>query len=182
MLRIPRWASWAGIAAFIIEITGKISPHPRPIITIALGQFQLRKNSIHGMEHWRRVEKLGLMLAKKTGADKRVISLFAYLHDCKRENEFTDSGHGARAADFVRKLYKQGKIRVSEKQLEQLSYPCCHHSEPDSKSDDITVMTCWDADRLVVRRVGETPDPARLNTDAARDPSMIEHSCEISKP
>ena len=33
---------------------------------------------------------------------------------------------------------------------------------------DITVQTCWDADRLDLGRVGVYPEPARLCTDAAR--------------
>jgi uncharacterized protein len=38
---------------------------------------------------------------------------------------------------------------------------------------DITIQTCWDADRLDLGRVGTTPDPARLCTAAARDPEML---------
>ena len=147
-----------------------------------LAKFELGVDSIHGIGHWHRVANLGLMLAEKTGADKHVISLFAYLHDSNRENELMDPEHGARAADFVLELHKSGTIDVSKKQLEQLTYACRYHSDPTAKSEDITVMTCWDADRLDLWRVGETPDPARLNTDAARDPSMIEYSCEISNP
>jgi uncharacterized protein len=39
---------------------------------------------------------------------------------------------------------------------------------------DITVLTCWDADRLDLGRVGIRPAAHRLCTDAARDPAMIE--------
>ena len=90
------------------------------IFEIITKQFKLRSDSVHGIRHWQRVEKLGLMLSEKTGADKYVIKLFAYLHDSKRENEFVDPGHGARAADFVSELYNAGRIDASEKQLEQL--------------------------------------------------------------
>ena len=146
------------------------------LILMITKQFQLKPDSVHGIAHWRRVEALGLMLAEKTGANRNIISLFAYLHDSKRENEFVDQEHGARAADFAAELYKTRKIGISEKQLEQLTYACRYHSDPNAKSDDMAVMTCWDADRLDLWRVGETPDPARLNTDAAREPAMIEYS------
>ena len=139
-------------------------------------QLKLGVDSIHGIDHWRRVEKMGLVLAEKTGADKHVISLFSYLHDSKRENEFIDPEHGARAADFARELYGVGEIVVSKKQLVQLIYACRYHTDPSAKSDDITVMTCWDADRLDLWRVGAIPNPALLCTDAARDPAMIEYS------
>jgi uncharacterized protein len=38
----------------------------------------------------------------------------------------------------------------------------------------MTVLTCWDADRLDLGRVGIKPNPHRLCTAAARDPMMIE--------
>ena len=153
----------------------------RNVIEVITRQFKLRSDSVHGIKHWQRVEKLGLMLAEKTGADKRVITLFAYLHDSKRENELADPGHGARAADFVSELYKARDIDVSEKQLRQLLCACRFHNDPVARSEDITVMTCWDADRLDLWRVGETPNPALLNTDAAREPSIIEYSSRLSR-
>ncbi|MBT5083254.1 MAG: hypothetical protein HOM62_22025 [Rhodospirillaceae bacterium] len=39
---------------------------------------------------------------------------------------------------------------------------------------DITVQTCWDADRLDLGRAGIVPDPRYLCTDAAKEPRMIE--------
>lgn len=39
---------------------------------------------------------------------------------------------------------------------------------------DPTIATCWDADRLDLLRVGIRPDPARLVTEAARDPEVLE--------
>ena len=45
---------------------------------------------------------------------------------------------------------------------------------PSTGDADITVQTCWDADRLDLGRVGIRPDPRRLCTAAARNPRMIE--------
>jgi len=39
---------------------------------------------------------------------------------------------------------------------------------------DITVQTCWDADRLDLGRVETTPKAEYLCTDAGKDPDMIE--------
>jgi uncharacterized protein len=39
---------------------------------------------------------------------------------------------------------------------------------------DITVQTCFDADRLDLGRVGKIPDPRLLCTDAAKDPKTID--------
>jgi hypothetical protein len=39
---------------------------------------------------------------------------------------------------------------------------------------DITVQTCWDADRLELGRVGTMPKAEYLCTDAGKDLEMIE--------
>ena len=64
------------------------------IYQIVVKQFQLDTNSDHDFRHWKKVEKIGLYLAKNTKADITVIKLFALLHDSKRENEFDDPLHG----------------------------------------------------------------------------------------
>ena len=38
---------------------------------------------------------------------------------------------------------------------------------------DVTVQTCWDADRLDLGRVGTTSKAEYLCTDAGKDPDMI---------
>lgn len=40
--------------------------------------------------------------------------------------------------------------------------------------DSVTVLTCWDADRLDLGRVGIVPNPKYLGTKAARDPATID--------
>ena len=37
----------------------------------------------------------------------------------------------------------------------------------------MTIQTCWDADRLDLGRVGMMLHPARLCTEAARDPEVL---------
>src|SRR5262245_33584211 len=50
-------------------------------------QFVGRTTSIHGPAHWRRVERNGLLLAERTGADMEVVRLFALFHDSRRETD-----------------------------------------------------------------------------------------------
>lgn len=38
---------------------------------------------------------------------------------------------------------------------------------------DVTIQTCWDADRLDHERVGITPHPSRLCTEVAKRPETI---------
>lgn len=121
-------------------------------------------DSNHGLSHWRKVEENGLNLAKENGADKLVISLFAYLHDSRRENEDEDEDHGLRASHLLDELIEAEVISISDLQYQQLAQALIWHNSDLARSDDITVQTCWDADRLDLGRVGMTPDPKRLFT------------------
>jgi uncharacterized protein len=134
--------------------------------------FPLSLDGIHGEAHWARVCENGRRLAETTGADFEIVELFAYLHDSKRFNDGWDLEHGRRAASFVRTL--QGSLlTLPEEKLEQLAYACAHHSDGLTEAD-VTVQTCWDADRLDLGRIHIKPDPSRLCTSAAKDPATIE--------
>ena len=45
------------------------------------------RSAIHGPSHWVRVERNGLYIARRTGANQAVVSLFALFHDSRREND-----------------------------------------------------------------------------------------------
>jgi uncharacterized protein len=133
--------------------------------------FALDWRGIHGVGHWGRVRTNGLKLAAATGANRRVVELFAVLHDSRRLNDGYDPGHGARGAANAAHL--QGRFYdLDGEELDLLHQACSAHS--DGLTDaDVTVQVCWDADRLDLGRVGIEPSPARLCTQAARDPKMI---------
>ena len=57
------------------------------IINLLKEYAELFHSEIHGISHWKTVERNGLYLAKFSGADPKVVSLFAYFHDCMREND-----------------------------------------------------------------------------------------------
>ena len=138
-------------------------------------QFALDWYGIHGAPHWARVYQNGLRLADATGANARVVALFAFFHDSCRLDDRVDPGHGARAARFVRAVAGR-EFNLSASELELLVLACEQHSEGRVQGD-VTVLTCWDADRLDLGRVGQRPDPRRLCTAAARDPGLIEWAC-----
>ena len=52
----------------------------QPVIDYVSRDWQL--GPVHGMEHWRRVERNGLLLATEY-VNVNVVRLFAYLHDHK---------------------------------------------------------------------------------------------------
>jgi uncharacterized protein len=134
-------------------------------------QFALDWKGILGAPHWARVQDNGLRLAELTGANATVVRLFAFLHDARRLNDHSDPLHGTRAAQFAAEL--RGTVfELADSEFGLLTLACRGHS--DGMLDaDITVQTCWDADRLDLGRVGIRPDPARLCTAAARDPALI---------
>ena len=143
-------------------------------------QFRLDINSLHGVSHWDRVRKIGSHLVEKTDADLRVIILFSALHDACRENEGADSEHGSRAVEYLLGLYNKGLLPVDNaRQLSQLMYACEHHNKKGAQSNDITIQTCWDADRLDLYRVGAVPDPAFLYTEAGKSPEMIDFALQL---
>jgi len=138
-------------------------------LNILKSQFKLNIKAEHGISHWRRVALIGNYLARHTGADIEVVNFFAYLHDSKRENELYDPEHGLRASAFAKELYDKKLIKINAQKLEVLQFACEHHSDSKVKSDDITVQTCWDADRLDLWRVGIEPKREFLNTDFAQN-------------
>ena len=141
------------------------------IIHSILDKYVLRRNGTHGVGHWARVLENGIRLAKETGANVEVITLFAVFHDSKRVNEVTDPGHGRRGADFATEL-RGHLFDLSDDDLGLLQKACAEHTDGQIH-DDVTVETCWDADRLDLGRVGITPRPSKLCTDAAKTPEMI---------
>lgn len=150
--------------------------HPT-LITPALieairSRYALNWHCIHGVSHWARVRVNGLKLAARTGANHRVVELFAFLHDSCRLDDGHDREHGLRAARFSESLLGT-HIFLSDQESELLLQACSGHTIGRTH-DNVTVQTCWDADRLDLGRVGIVPDPVRLCTEAARDAAMIE--------
>lgn len=141
------------------------------LITTLQAQFALDWDGIHGIRHWERVRENGLRLARTTGANPHVVELFAYLHDSRRLDDGEDPGHGARAAAYLQTL-RGRDFEVSNEDVELLVYACLHHSDGLIEGD-VTVLTCWDADRLDLGRVGIWPHPNYLCTAAAREPELL---------
>ena len=122
------------------------------------------RGGIHGLSHAQRVEKFGLMLAEKTDADRDVIIWFAYLHDSQRTDDGFDFNHGPDAARFVDTIRNAFLQELSDTQISKLKEACRLHTSTH-RTWDITIDTCFDADRLDLPRVGNMPDPKRMATE-----------------
>jgi len=142
------------------------------LISAIKERFQLNWNGIHGVSHWARVCENGLQLAESTGANRKVVKLFALFHDSQRVTESNDPDHGPRGAHLAELL--RGKLfELPNKDFDLLFTACSLHTQAKTHAD-ITVQTCFDADRLDLGRVGKTPDTKFLCTEAAKDPKTIE--------
>lgn len=157
------------VAGFLVgPLTERGVMQLEPIIEAILAQYRLDPNGLHGLPHWERVLQNGLRLAEVTGADTTVVKLFSVFHDACRLNEHKDPVHGARGAALAQKL--RGKVfSCSDVQMDLLVRACSRHTGGTPEDDqDITVLTCWDADRLDLGRVGKVVDPDRLCTTSGR--------------
>ena len=141
------------------------------ILGTILKDYALPRCGTHGIAHWARVFENGVRLASETHARIEVVQLFAVLHDSRRINEFEDDDHGPRAAEFARTLC--GRLfDLSDDDFALLHRACAGHT-CERTHPDVTIRTCWDADRLDLGRVGITPDPYYLGTEPAKRPETI---------
>lgn len=143
----------------------------RELIAAIAAQARLPLSGVHGIAHWARVYENGLRLAGQNGACLPIVELFAVLHDACRVQDGPDPGHGRRGAELARSLHGT-YFSLPAEELEVLCYACVYHTDGLLEAD-VTVQTCWDADRLDLGRVGITPRPQRLCTAAARDPAVL---------
>jgi uncharacterized protein len=138
--------------------------------------YSLPLGGVHGLAHWARVLVNGRRLAVETGADLVVVELFAVFHDARRLNEGHDPEHGSRGASLARSLLR-GDGQLSTDQLRTLEEACRLHTN-GLREAQVTIQTCWDADRLDLFRVGTFPASELLCTEAARKPAMIARANE----
>lgn len=119
----------------------------------------------HGVVHWARVLENGLRIAEDTGADREVVALFALFHDARRVDENRDDDHGLRDALFAQSL-RGTLIYLDDTQFDLLFEACRLHAD-GLTTGERTLLTCRDADRLDLGRVGIVPSPRYLGTKVA---------------
>jgi uncharacterized protein len=137
-----------------------------------IDSFPMNPRSIHGPAHWDRVLENARRISEETGADDRVIELFALFHDSMRRNNIIDPGHGKRGAEHARKLREEGWFELDDQAFDLLHDACVRHTDGKTEGDP-TVITCWDADRLDLFRCSIKPEPSRLCTETAKSPEVI---------
>ena len=152
----------------------------RKVFEEIVAGYPLKLHGIHGIDHWARVMENGRRLAPLTGADPVVVDFFAIFHDARRKNEGLDPHHGKRGGQLARRLHRKRMFDLTREQLDLLDYACEYHTHGLTDAD-VTVQTCWDADRLDLGRVWIIPRPEKLCTEPGRDQKLIDWATARAK-
>ncbi len=134
------------------------------LLATALERFVLDPRGIHGVSHWARVRYHGLRIGRERGADLLLVELFAFLHDSCRDDDYLDPHHGFRAAEFAMTL-NGSLFSINDAQLHQLTTALEGHSKGAIHAD-VTIQSCWDADRLDLVRLNIPPHAKYLSNEA----------------
>jgi uncharacterized protein len=117
----------------------------------------------HGLSHWQRVERNGIILSMENGRFRediniKVVRFFAYLHDKCRLNDWADLDHGVRSADMLVTIRDTILKDFTDEEVSLLEKACRYHTT-ELRTGIPTIDVCFDADRLDLCRVGITPNP-----------------------
>ena len=146
-------------------------PGIRGLLPQLLEQYRLDPEGTHGVPHWGRVLENGRRLAVETRADAAVIEMFSVFHDACRWSDGRDPGHGPRGAALAWQLRDQ--LGLDDGQLALLMSACAFHTGGPAADVSMTVLTCLDADRLDIPRVGIAIRPDLLYTAAGQNPETL---------
>ena len=142
------------------------------ILHTVLEDYTLPWNGFHGVAHWARVLENGLRLAEEIGCRHRggpALCRAARLPAVQRAPR-----PGARPARCGARAVASGR-RISSSPISTSGCciaPALGHTH-ERTHPDVTIQTCWDADRLDLGRVGMMPDPRYLSTEIARRQETI---------
>lgn len=118
----------------------------------------------HGLDHWWRVWK-NAQLIEGLGTDLSVVGLFALFHDAMRYNDHDDPAHGMRGFKLWERFNQlQDVEQYLTRQQQEIFFTACVEHSAGHKSDEPTIGTCWDADRLDHHRLGVWPNPHYMST------------------
>lgn len=146
----------------------------RQIVQVIIEEYALPLHGYHGVAHWARVLENGRRLCEETGANIEVVSLFAVFHDSRRVNEGHDPDHARRGAELAA-AFRGQHFDLAGREFKLLERACEGHTH-ELTHPNVTIQTCWDADRLDLGRVGIVPHPSRLCTAAANQKTTIDWS------
>lgn len=122
---------------------------------------------IHGPVHWNMVGLTAGILLASNGHNPLIGTYFGMLHDCCREDDFQDPGHGLRAAALTRTI--RNKIRLDDEEFGKLVRAMEIHDTSDTPGEGSIEGCCLDGDRLDLGRCGIRLDTDYISTPQAHD-------------
>lgn len=155
-----------------------LTAHERETIE---GAFQQWDSPLHGYAHWVRVAILGRAMAGLWCENHRYpqgeifrdveiirygVTTAAFFHDCMREGEGSEKGHGAAGAATWRAF--ASRRGYDPRWIEYVAEAINKHDflQPGEGIQAGTLDICFaNADRLDRVRFGEEPDPAKMYGD-----------------
>jgi uncharacterized protein len=129
--------------------------------------FRCGPYSVHGPSHWKNVDHSAQLICREVPGDLLVVRYFAFLHDACRCDDGADLDHGPRSADGLPNLPPELAV-LTPAQMAVLEHAIRHHTDGDT-SDDPTIGTCWDSDRLDLGRVGIIPSRLMMSTTPGKE-------------
>ena len=146
-------------------------------------RFSLEGSEAHTRAHCARVLLHALVIGRRLGlgADKLdALGAAAAFHDCRRQDDWLDVGHGARAAEAYRAYCAAGKLKYDARSALAMAWHDRDDADgraaiearfPEDPAPAIRIYEVFkDADALDRYRLGESAlDPRFLRTTPARE-------------
>ena len=147
------------------------------LIKFIHSRFLLDWSGMHGANHWVRTLYHAKQIGLSRQADLLVVELFAFLHDACRVDDDVDPQHGERGAELALDL-NGNFYDLNAVQLDKLCKAIRLHSL-GMVSNEATIQTCWDGDRLDLGRIGMRASPRFLSKEAVQ---YIDSAYRMSNP
>lgn len=150
----------------------------------ALIPLAKHNSAIHGVAHWTRVHRYGLLLAESlqlSDDEKMAVALFAWTHDLARTDDGGGNQHAIDGAKYVEVITQKIFDNFPDHILDIVRSAIRYHSDgmcaeealhefpmekysTFSRDEILNILgCCWDADRLDLLRLGIIPKASHMS-------------------
>ena len=157
---------------------------PRRIIAL-IKPFARCDSRVHGVAHWARVFRFGMLLADAldlSDIERLAVALFAWTHDLARTDDQHGRNHAKEGAEYLAHVVSQCFCDFPQDVLDITAMAIRYHSHGDNAEEILHQYPvdkaapwpresllnvwgcCWDADRLDLLRLNIFPDDNKMST------------------
>jgi len=134
------------------------------IEAICRTKLEFMESDLHGIGHLRAVCLLAGRLAEESGADVESAMVGGFLHDCGRMDDQSGSQHAIDSAQLARLVLDECFPHLD---AESICDAIARHADGEI-TDDPVAGAIWDADRLLLGRLGFIVQETFFSTLAAK--------------